>query len=126
MSPTLAPRRTPQQRLDALRKANDVRVQRASTKRMIRERPAYVLDVLKEPVAAHLQTMKAYDLLMAVPKFGRVKVIRILSRHRVSTVKTVGGLSDRQRADLRRELSSEPRFQADPFARDAQLSTMVG
>jgi hypothetical protein len=37
---------------------------------------------------------------MAVPKFGRVKATRFLTQARISHSKTVGGLSDRQRAEL--------------------------
>ena len=39
-------------------------------------------------------------MLMAVPKFGRVKAARLLNQCRISQSKTVGGLSDRQRAEL--------------------------
>jgi hypothetical protein len=40
------------------------------------------------------------DVLMAAPKYGRVKAARIMERCRVSPSKTVGGLSDRQRREL--------------------------
>ena len=39
-------------------------------------------------------------MLMAVPKFGRVKAPRLLNQCRISQSKTVGGLSDRQRQEL--------------------------
>ena len=39
-------------------------------------------------------------MLMAVPKFGRVKAARFLNTCRISQSKTVGGLSERQRAEL--------------------------
>jgi hypothetical protein len=39
-------------------------------------------------------------MLMAVPKFGRVKSLRMLNQCRISQSKTVGGLSDRQRQEL--------------------------
>jgi hypothetical protein len=41
-----------------------------------------------------------FDMLMAVPKFGRVKAARFLNIFRISQSKTVGGLSDRQRTEL--------------------------
>ena len=41
----------------------------------------------------------ALDLL-AVPKYGRVKVNRILTHCRISPSKTIGGLSERQRNEL--------------------------
>jgi len=40
------------------------------------------------------------DLLMATPKCGRVKSARIMEQCRVSPSKTIGGLSERQRAEL--------------------------
>jgi hypothetical protein len=48
----------------------------------------------------YLQTAKVFDLLLAVPKYGRVKVNKILSQCRISPSKTLGGLSERQRGEL--------------------------
>ena len=39
-------------------------------------------------------------MLLAVPKYGRVKTNRILNQCRISPAKTIGGLSERQRAEL--------------------------
>jgi hypothetical protein len=39
-------------------------------------------------------------MLLAVPKVGRVKATKILHGCRVSSSKTLGGLSERQRAEL--------------------------
>ncbi len=39
-------------------------------------------------------------MLLAVPKYGRVKVNKILNVCRISPSKTIGGLSQRQRAEL--------------------------
>ena len=48
----------------------------------------------------YVQTAKVIDMLMAVPKYGRVKTNRILNQCRISPSKTIGGLSERQRAEL--------------------------
>ena len=45
-------------------------------------------------------TAKVYDMLVAVPRLGRVKATRLLTQCRISQSKTVGGLSDRQRGEL--------------------------
>jgi hypothetical protein len=58
-----------------------------------------VASVLREP-PEFLQTAKVVDVLMATPKCGRVKSARILEQCRISPSKTVGGLSERQRAEL--------------------------
>jgi hypothetical protein len=50
-------------------------------------------------------TAKVIDLLMAAPKRGRVKSTRIMEQCRISASKTVGGLSERQRAALLDHLS---------------------
>ena len=55
--------------------------------------------ILAEP-PEYVSTAKVFDMLMAVPKFGRVKAARFLNQCRISQSKTVGGLSDRQRAEL--------------------------
>jgi S13-like protein len=39
-------------------------------------------------------------MLLAVPKYGQVKVNKILAQCRISPSKTIGGLSPRQRAEL--------------------------
>ena len=48
----------------------------------------------------YVSTAKVFDMLMAVPKFGRVKAARFLNQCRISQSKTVGGLSERQRSEL--------------------------
>ena len=50
--------------------------------------------------AEWLDSAKVFDIILAVPKYGRVKVNRILNQCRISPSKTIGGLSERQRAEL--------------------------
>ena len=94
-----APERSLDQRMDALRRANDIRVQRAKLKRDLKEGRLRVEAVLEDP-PDYVATAKVFDILMAVPKFGRVKAGRFLNQCRISQSKTVGGLSDRQRTEL--------------------------
>lgn len=98
------PDRSIEQRREALRKANDVRSARREFKQQVRFEPRRALDVLREP-PAEFETMKVFDLLLAVPKAGRVKVSKWLARSRVSPSKTVAGLTGRQRDELMRELA---------------------
>src|SRR6266513_2641838 len=60
---------------------------------------ANIDDALRNP-PEYVSTAKVFDILMAVPKFGRVKAARFLNQCRISQSKTVGGLSERQRAEL--------------------------
>jgi hypothetical protein len=94
-----APVRSLDQRMDALRRANDVRVRRAQLKKDLKEGSVRVEEILDNP-PEYVETAKVIDILMAVPKFGRVKAARFLTTCRISQSKTVGGLSDRQRAEL--------------------------
>ncbi len=96
---THTPERSLQQRMDALERANQIRIRRAHFKRDLKlgriSAHAYLLDPPE-----WLCTMKIFDLLMATPKIGRVKAHRALKYLRVSPSKTVGGLSPRQRMEI--------------------------
>lgn len=94
-----APARSIEQRMEALTKANDVRSRRAALKRGIRAGREDPRALLLDP-PAYIETMKVWELLFAIPKYGRTKVNRRLAQIRVSPSKTVGGLSDRQRREL--------------------------
>ena len=56
-------------------------------------------DLLLEP-PEFVETAKVFDMLLAVPKYGRVKVNKVLVQCRISPSKTIGGLSQRQRTEL--------------------------
>lgn len=47
-----------------------------------------------------VESAKVFDMILAVPKYGRVKANKVLSQCRISPSKTIGGLSGRQRAEL--------------------------
>ena len=94
-----APERSLDQRMDALTKANEVRSRRAALKTDLKRGAASLRDILVAP-PEYLLTAKVSDLLMAAPKCGKVKSARIMEQCRVSPSKTIGGLSERQRAEL--------------------------
>jgi hypothetical protein len=98
-SPAQAPVRSLDQRMEALKRANDIRVRRAQLKKDLKLGNAHIEEILNEP-PEYVETAKVFDMLMAVPKFGRVKAARFLNTCRISQSKTVGGLSERQRAEL--------------------------
>jgi hypothetical protein len=98
-TPVHAPVRSLDQRMDALKRANDVRVKRARLKKDLKEGSVRIEQILDDP-PEYVSTAKVIDILMAVPKFGRVKAARFLNTCRISQSKTVGGLSDRQRTEL--------------------------
>lgn len=99
MAAGAVPPRTVEQRMVALAAGNRIRTFRAQLKVELREGRQRAGDVLARP-PAEVETMKVFDLMLAAPKMGRVKVNKILSRNAISPSKTIGGLSSRQRAAL--------------------------
>lgn len=102
---TIAPSRSHARRREALAYANVVRSRRATAKRDIAGNRSLAVDHLLDP-PDWMQSMRAWDLLLAVPRVGKVKANRILRSCQVSPSKTLGGMSDRQRRELVRWLSA--------------------
>jgi hypothetical protein len=98
-SSSAAPERSLDQRMEALKRANDIRSKRAQLKRDLKAGKVRIQTLLMDP-PEYVQTAKVIDMLMAVPKYGRVKTNRILTNCRISPSKTIGGLSERQRNEL--------------------------
>ncbi len=85
--------------MEALQRANEIRTKRAALKRDLKAGRANIHSLLLEP-PDFVETAKVFDMLLAVPKYGRVKVNKVLQLCRISPSKTIGGLSQRQRAEL--------------------------
>lgn len=85
--------------MDALQRANAIRSERAQLKRDLKAGRASIHELLGNP-PEYLETAKVFDILLAVPKYGRVKANKILQTCRISPSKTIGGLSERQRNEL--------------------------
>lgn len=104
MSPTSTtttpvPARSHDQRMLALEAANEIRIRRARLKKDLKAGKMQIEQLLLDP-PDYLGSAKVFDLMLAVPKYGRVKVNKILNQCRVSPSKTIGGLSVRQRSEL--------------------------
>jgi hypothetical protein len=97
--PSAAPERSLNQRMDALARANRIRTERAQLKRDLKAGRLSIHTLLANP-PEYVETAKVFDMLLAVPKYGRVKVNKILALCRISPSKTIGGLSERQRSEL--------------------------
>jgi hypothetical protein len=97
--PSTAPERSLKQRMEALGEANRIRTRRAQLKRDLRAGKVNINVLLLSP-PDYIATAKVSDMLLAVPKYGQVKVNKILQQCRISPSKTIGGLSQRQRAEL--------------------------
>jgi len=97
--------RTSEQRLVALEHANEIRSMRAQLKRDLKAGRVSVLSLLADP-PEWLLSMKVLELLLAVPKYGRVKSLDALRKCGVSPSPSLGALSDRQRVALRDFIAS--------------------
>ena len=93
------PQRSLDQRMDALRRANEIRSLRAQLKRDLKSGALSVDKVIESP-PDYVLTAKVFDMIVAAPKYGKVKATRLLNQCRISQGKTLGGLSDRQRGEL--------------------------
>lgn len=91
--------RSAQRRLLSLARANEVRVERAHLKRALAAGSVAFAEMLANPPAC-ARTAKVGDLLLSVPGIGPAKSGRTLAHCRITNAKTIGDLSDRQRAAL--------------------------
>ncbi len=93
------------QRLDALDRANRVRTARARLKRDLKAGRAQIAAILREPPEC-VKTAKVTELLLALPKYGRVRTDRVLAYCRIPASAKLGSLSEQKRADLARSVAS--------------------
>ena len=118
---TAVPERTHEQRMRALSRANEIRSKRAQLKRDLKAGKAKVEPLLLDP-PDYVMSAKAFDMILAVPKYGRVKANKILTQCRISPSKTIGGLSQRQRGELVAQLRDSARHRPSrclPYLADA-------
>jgi hypothetical protein len=96
---TAPPDRSLAQRMTALERANAVRSARAQLKVDILAGRQDPVEILLSPPPS-VDSMKVFDLLLATPKVGRSKALKRLAHAGISPVKTVGGMTMRQRKEL--------------------------
>jgi hypothetical protein len=85
-----------ERRASALRRANNVRRRRAEVKQELRAGKVTIFELLADS-PDFLMTARLGEILGACPGYGRVRVERLLRRCHVSSLKTVGELTARQR-----------------------------
>jgi hypothetical protein len=74
-------------------------MKRAQLKRDLKGGRCSIHSLLTDP-PPYVETAKVFDMLLAVPGYGRVKANKLLAQCRIAPSKTLGGLSQRQRDDL--------------------------
>ena len=93
------------QRLQALARANEVRLARAGLKRRIAQGQISAADVIIAcPEAA--SSWSVGELLMSQRRWGITKCRKFLARNQISEIKTIGKLTDRQRRLLADQLKT--------------------
>jgi len=104
------------QHMQALARANRVRLARAELKRQVAEGELSVADVvLICPWEA--ESMAIADLLMSQHRWGRTRCRRFLGAIPMSETKTIGSMTERQRRALAARLGGETSDSLhDPFA----------
>jgi hypothetical protein len=91
---------TAPQHMRALEQANRVRLARAELKRQVADGEASVAEVVSDcPWEA--ESMSISELLVSQHRWGRQRCRRFLAAIPMSETKTVGTMTERQRAELR-------------------------
>jgi len=100
------------QHLQALQRANRVRLARAELKRRIAEGEVTAADViLTSPWEA--SSMAIGDVLMSQRRWGGTRCRKFLAMFRISETKTVGSLTERQRHALAGQLDAHASIERD-------------
>jgi hypothetical protein len=86
--------RSREQRLRALRLANEIRSARAQLKKDLASGKIELAQVLARPPEC-VRTARVRDVLLALPRIGLVKAGRILADCGIAPTKTLGGLTER-------------------------------
>lgn len=109
------------QHIQALQKANAVRLARAEVKRLVAEGKHTVEQVISPfyENAWAVGTMPVGDLIMAQHRWGRTRTRRFLASLPISEMKTIGALTNRQRGAIRSRLDGSFADLGDPFERTA-------
>ena len=93
------PGRSREQRLRALRLANEIRSARAQLKKDLASGKIELAQILAQQPEC-VRTARVRDVLLVLPKIGSVKAGRILADCGIAHSKTLGGLTERQRTEL--------------------------
>ena len=96
-SPSLS--RSDHQRTEALALANQVRSARGRLKEQLKRKEVSLASLVAD-CPSYLATAKVNDLLQALRGYGPTKAGKLLASCRISPIKTMAGLTPRQRQAL--------------------------
>jgi hypothetical protein len=96
------------QHMQALARANEVRLARADLKRRVMDGETTAADVIMDsPWEA--ETMCVAELLMSQHRWGHTRARRFLATVPMTETKTIGSLTPRQRASVAQMLAAQSR-----------------
>jgi len=93
------------QRLQALERANEIRLARAELKRRIADGELSAAEVILSPPRAAM-SWAVGELLMSQRRWGSTRCRKFLLRNQITETKTLGALTERQRRLLADQLRS--------------------
>jgi hypothetical protein len=100
------PGRSREQRLRALRLANEIRSARAKLKKELASGTIELAQILAQPPEC-ARTARVRDILLVLSKIGSVKAGRILADCGIAHSQTLGGLTERQCTELLNRFPSD-------------------
>lgn len=94
------PKLTPEEKKQALHKAQDMRSRRADIRRRLKDGNLSLAEVLKQDNDEVIARMRVAYLLESLPKIGKVTTRKIMEEIGIDESRRVQGLGQRQRSAL--------------------------
>ncbi|MCF0104248.1 MAG: integration host factor [Eggerthellaceae bacterium] len=95
------PQLTPEQRKEALKKAQIARTKRAAIKADLKSGKATIKNVLAQGAKDDIiGRMKVIDLISALPGYGKAKAAKVMKECKIADSRRIKGLGDVQRETL--------------------------
>ena len=95
------PQLTPEQRKEALKKAQIARTKRAQVKADLKDGKTTVKKVLSKGTSDEIiGRMKVIDLISALPGYGKAKALKVMKECKIADSRRIKGLGDVQRENL--------------------------
>ena len=104
------PPRDLQQRREALKRANEIRIWRSHLKRRVHDLEVLFHELIVDP-DPWLESMQVRHLLRQVPTFGVTRVTKMMRAVGISPTRSIGALTQRQRDDLLAIVMAQPSYQ---------------
>jgi hypothetical protein len=112
------------QHMQALGRANEVRLARAELRRQVAGGETTVQEII-HCVPWEAETMTVFDLLLAQHRWGRSRVRRLLGQENLAERKQIGALTERQRKSLLDRLNGVPTQPVEALAPPAAPAPRV-